>query len=107
MGCQSIEEKIESQMLSLKLERVLIRQEKKKIIKQYEDYYGASLDRKEVPDYIDPEMLMILKRKIYGLKGTDEEKSSDEDKTEKDKSQKQGKNDTFHVEETKKTIEIK
>ena len=40
MGCQSIKEKIESQMLSLKLERVLIRQEKKKIIKQYEDYVG-------------------------------------------------------------------
>lgn len=103
MGCESAKEKIESQMLALKLERVLIRQKKKKILKQYEDYYGTSLERKEIPDYIDPEMLIILRRKIYGLKESDEEKSKNEVKTEKDKNKKKGKNDTFLFEETKKT----
>ena len=55
MGCSSAREKIESKMLSLKLERVLIKQEKKKQIAQLEKMTGEKIKREKIPDYIDPE----------------------------------------------------
>ena len=46
MGCSSAREKIESKMLSLKLERVLIKQEKKKQIAQSPFFFLYKLIKK-------------------------------------------------------------
>lgn len=55
MGCRSVKDNLESEMLYLKLERILIRQERNKIIKKYFERTGEMLERKVIPDYLAPD----------------------------------------------------
>ena len=52
MGCASVKEKLESQMMILKLERVDIMTERDEKIKQLEKMTGQTIVRPPVPDYI-------------------------------------------------------
>ena len=70
MGCTSQREKIESKMLVLKLQRVVIKQKKKKII-------GGSLLHTPIPDYIDSGEIKRLRRMIFE-KQTEGDNSKDE-----------------------------
>ncbi len=76
MGCSSAREKIESKILSLKLERVLIKQEKKKQIAQLEKMTGQKIKREKVPDYIDPEELKRIKHLQNNFLNSEEESSN-------------------------------
>ena len=55
MGCSSAKEKLESQIMQIKLQRVDIRTEREDRIKQYEQMTGEKLNRKPIPDYCLPE----------------------------------------------------
>ena len=77
MGCTSQREKIESKMLVLKLQRVVIKQQKKKIRKQIEKIIGGSLKRVPIPDYIDPDEIKRLRR-LHFQKQTEDDNSKDE-----------------------------
>ena len=59
MGCASVKEKLESQMMILKLERVDIMTERDDKIKQLEKMTGQTVVRPEVPDYIAKEQMTI------------------------------------------------
>ena len=59
MGCASVKEKLESQMMILKLERVDIMTERDDKIKQLEKMTGQTVVRPEVPDYIAKEQITI------------------------------------------------
>ena len=54
MGCVEEQQKIKDQMMLLKLERLEIRNQKKNQIKLLEQIEGHSIQRDEIPDYIDP-----------------------------------------------------
>ena len=55
MGCATAKEKLESQIMQIKLERVDIRTEREDRIKQYEQMTGEKLNRKPIPDFCLPE----------------------------------------------------
>ena len=52
MGCATMREKIESQIMILKIERAEIGKEREEKIKQYEEITGEKIYRKPIPDYI-------------------------------------------------------
>ena len=52
MGCESAKEKIETQMMTLKLERADIMAEREDKLKELEKITGETVIRPEVPDYI-------------------------------------------------------
>lgn len=52
MGCESAKEKIETQMMTLKLERADIMAEREDKLKELEKITGETVIRSEVPDYI-------------------------------------------------------
>ena len=52
MGCESATEKIETQMMTLKLERADIMAEREDKLKELEKITGETVIRPEVPDYI-------------------------------------------------------
>ena len=51
MGCATTKEKIEANMMKLKLERVDIRTEREERIKQLQELTGEKIERKPIPDY--------------------------------------------------------
>ncbi len=55
MGCATVKEKLESQIMQIKLQRVDIRTERDDRIKQYEQLTGEKLERKPIPDYCVPD----------------------------------------------------
>ena len=55
MGCESVKEKVEDEMLKMKLEREEIRTERYKILKILNEFDGGSRKAAVIPDYIDPE----------------------------------------------------
>ena len=52
MGCASMKEKIESQIMVLKIERAQIAKEREEKIKQLEEMTGEKINRKPIPDYL-------------------------------------------------------
>ena len=52
MCCESAKEKIETQMMTLKLERADIMAEREDKLKELEKITGETVIRPEVPDYI-------------------------------------------------------
>lgn len=62
MGCATVREKLEAEMMQLKLERVEIMEEREGQLKKLEELTGRKQSRKPVPDYVaddqgrDPEM---------------------------------------------------
>ena len=55
MGCATAKEKLESQIMQIKLQRVDIRTEREDRIKQYQQLTGEKLERKQIPDYFIPD----------------------------------------------------
>ena len=52
MGCATMKEKIESQIMLLKIERTEIGKEREEKIKQLEEMTGEKIYRKPIPDYL-------------------------------------------------------
>ena len=52
MGCATMKEKIESQIMLLKIERAEIGKEREEKIKQLEEMTGEKIYRKPIPDYL-------------------------------------------------------
>ena len=67
MGCDSAKEKIESQMLYLKLERVSVREERKKILDELEKITGLKWKRYEIPDYMNINERIKIENEILGI----------------------------------------
>lgn len=52
MGCASVKEKLESQIMMLKLQRVDIIQEREERLKELEKLTGETMKRRPIPDYL-------------------------------------------------------
>ena len=76
MGCGSAREKIEDEMMVYKLERMEIQMEKEKELKKLAEIEGHTIERHNIPDYIDPEF--AKQRKLY-------EEYQDDQKSKKNK----------------------
>ena len=55
MGCSSPQEKIEDQMMKIKLLRIDIQMERENKIKELSKMTGNKIKYSNIPDYIDPE----------------------------------------------------
>ena len=84
MGCTNTREKIEDKMMVYKLERMEIQMEKEKELKKLAEIEGHTVERHNVPDYIDPDF--ARERKIY-------EKEKEKLKKKKEKDEKSSKKD--------------
>ena len=63
MGCAGAREKIEDQMMLMKLERMEVQMEKEKHLKRLSEIEGHDIKGGQVPDYIDPKF--AKEKKIY------------------------------------------
>ena len=54
MGCSGAKEKLEDQMMLMKLQRMEIQMEKEKELKKLSEMEGTPIQRGVIPDYIDP-----------------------------------------------------
>ena len=54
MGCSNSREKIEDQMMQIKLKRMEIQMERQNRIKELSEMEGRKICYKDIPDYIDP-----------------------------------------------------
>ena len=101
MGCAGAREKLEDQMMLMKLERMEIQMEKAKALQKLSEIEGHKIQRNHIPDYIDPKF--ARERQIYeddeaiGDKKTDDirrkGKDKDKDKKKPDKKDKNNKHD--------------
>ena len=53
MGCSSIKENIENEMIKLKMERIELRHERRKQLQLLKDKYGCDFKPSNIPDYYD------------------------------------------------------
>ena len=101
MGCAGTREKLEDQMMLMKLERMEIQMEKAKALQKLSEIEGHKIQRNHIPDYIDPKF--ARERQIYeddeaiGDKKTDDirrkGKDKEKDKKKPDKKDKNNKHD--------------
>ena len=101
MGCAGAREKLEDQMMLMKLERMEIQMEKAKALQKLSEIEGHKIQRNHIPDYIDPKF--ARERQIYeddeaiGDKKTDDirrkGKDKEKDKKKPDKKDKNNKHD--------------
>ena len=101
MGCAGAREKLEDQMMLMKLERMEIQMEKAKALQKLSEIEGHKIQRNHIPDYIDPKF--AKERQIYeddeaiGDKKTDDirrkGKDKEKDKKKPDKKDKNSKHD--------------
>jgi hypothetical protein len=61
MGCSIKKENIESEILILQLQKIKIKDERKKMLQKYKDLTGERLIRPKIPDYIDHEAMKEIK----------------------------------------------
>ena len=78
MGCGSAREKIEDEMMVYKLERMEIQMQKEKELKKLAEIEGHTIERKKIPDYIDPEF--AKQKKLYEDFKEDNKISKNKDK---------------------------
>ena len=88
MGCSSPQEKIEDQMMKIKLLRIEVQMERENKINQLSDMIGKKIKYKNIPDYIDPKFaknnLIIYDAELFGkLSGKPKEKIKNEKKNVK------------------------
>ena len=95
MGCTTAKERIESRMLTLKMKRLGIKEEKQKYFDLYERLTGEKLQRKEVPNYIPPEEIQRLKG-LYFIKFKD---PNNEDNEESEENKKDDNSDYYIISE--------
>ena len=101
MGCAGEREKLEDQMMLMKLERMEIQMEKAKALQKLSEIEGHKIQRNHIPDYIEPKF--ARERQIYeddeaiGDKKTDDirrkGKDKEKDKKKPDKKDKNNKHD--------------
>ena len=84
MGCTTARERIESKMLTLKLQRVCILEQKKKYFQDFEKLTGKKINRKEVPDYIPFDEKKRLKIKSIKIINSDNEEENYIEKNDND-----------------------
>ena len=96
MGCDSAKEKIESKMLYLKLERISVREERKKILDELEKITGLKWKRYEIPDYMNINERIKIENEILGINRSlvDEEEYYANQSKKKNKRKKSIKKDT-------------
>lgn len=82
MGCATVKEKIESQMMILKLKRVDIIQEREAKLKELERLTGETMKRKPIPDYLIRDLPPNKKRK----NNNDNQNDNNDDNKDEDKS---------------------
>ena len=108
MGCDTVKEKIESEMLYLKLERVAVREERKKILDELEKLTGLKWKRYEIPDYLNINEKIKIENEILGLNRSyvneEEYYKNLENKRKKRKNKKKIKNKEKKHEDNKKNI---
>ena len=63
MGCSAPKEKLEDEMMLMKLKRMEIQMEKEKELKKLSEMEGKPVQRGIVPDYIDP--AFAKEKKLY------------------------------------------
>ena len=88
MGCSSPQEKIQDQMMKIKLLRIEVQMERENKINQLSDMIGKKIKYKNIPDYIDPKFaknnLIIYDAELFGkLSGKPKEKIKNEKKNVK------------------------
>ena len=87
MGCSGPREKLEDQMMVMKLERMEVQMEREKQLKKLSEMDGRKIQKNNIPDYIDPEF--AREKKLYeddnNLKVTGGKNKKEKDKKEKDK----------------------
>ena len=91
MGCSGPREKLEDQMMIMKLERMEVQMEREKQLKKLSEIDGRKIQKKNIPDYIDP--AFAREKKIYEednnnakvTGGKNNKNKKERDKKEKDK----------------------
>ena len=63
MGCSSIREKIENEMMKLELKRAEVQMEREMNVNQLSKMQGKKIKYENIPDYIDPKF--ALEKRIY------------------------------------------
>ena len=66
MGCSSAREKIEDQIMQIKLKRIEIQMERENRVKQLSEMEGRRIYYQKIPDYIDPKFA-IEKNIFYDI----------------------------------------
>ena len=91
MGCSGPREKLEDQMMIMKLERMEVQMEREKQLKKLSEIDGRKIQKNNIPDYIDP--AFAREKKIYEednnnakvTGGKNNKNKKERDKKEKDK----------------------
>ena len=78
MGCTSSKEKIEDQMMEIKLQRIEIQMDREDKINQLSKMEGRNITYQNIPDYIDPQFA-VEKNIFYGKRIDTFEKISNEE----------------------------
>ena len=63
MGCSSVREKIENEMMKLELKRAEVQMEREMNVNQLSKMQGKKIKYENIPDYIDPKF--ALEKRIY------------------------------------------
>ena len=71
MGCGTMKEKLENEMIAMKLERVAVQMERRNQIKLLEDIDGRKIDEPNIPDYLILKNPDINKTKNIKTKDSD------------------------------------
>ena len=69
MGCTTSKEKIEDQMMKIKLLKIEIQMERENKINQLSQMEGRKITYQQIPDYIDPQF--AKEKIIYYVNGTE------------------------------------
>ena len=64
MGCGDAKEKIENEMVKMKMERIEIQMERQKQLKLLKEIDGTEINIKKIPDYIDLNIDTIMTKKM-------------------------------------------
>ena len=99
MGCGTLQEKLEDQMMAYKLERMEIQMEKEKELKKLAEIEGHTVERGHVPDYIDPEF--AREKKLYP-ELIDNNKDNNKDKSKEINKEIKRVEDTDHLKKKRK-----
>ena len=84
MGCGTAREKLEDEMMVYKLERMEVQMQKEKELKKLAEIEGHTIERHQIPDYIDPQF--AKEKRLYPIQ--DENINNSSVKTDKSKKQK-------------------
>ena len=84
MGCGTAREKLEDEMMVYKLERMEIQMQKEKELKKLAEIEGHTIERHQIPDYIDPQF--AKEKRLYPIQ--DENINNNNENTDKSKKQK-------------------